>query len=229
MVITAGNPSALEGDSTVARAALRAPAVERIVDRVTMPSHASRVAAQPNRLAARRAFVSFRWMVAGIRNLLRALPASLLVALLAFHGWLLYGGIASGRIFDIDVALRWVAGLALSAVFVGFWRVGVPLLRGRRAVVLWALVVILHAHAMASRPVALDADAPAAQTLISLAVQLGGPLAAAFGLILLAIGLRTSVTAFLRRLLALLPSDPLAHVRTGGLSLAAPRPPPVIA
>jgi hypothetical protein len=69
---------------------------------------------------------------------------------------------------------------------------------------------------------------PAAQTLIPRRAT-GRPVAAAFGLILLAIGLRISVTAFLRRLLALLTSDTLAHVRTGGLSLAAPRPPPVIA
>jgi hypothetical protein len=68
--------------------------------------------------------------------------------LLLFHAWLLWAHATSGKLFEADVALRWaIAGfLAL-----GFWslrRFGLPLFRGRRAVVLWLLVVLLHGHAI---------------------------------------------------------------------------------
>ena len=223
MASPAGNPSPLERLGLPSGLPVRVPG--RIVDRVTgASSPRGSVSAM-----ARRPVVSLRWALQGLRNLLRALPAGLVAALIGFHAWLLYDGISTGRILDLDVAARWAAGLALTGVLVVFWRLGVPLLRGRKAVVLWALVVVLHAHAMATRPVALGAETPATQVLVSLAVQLGGPLATAFGLILLAIGARPAAASFRRRLVLVLTSDTLAHARSGGISLAAPRPPPVLA
>lgn len=183
----------------------------------------------PRQGAARRAARGpFAWLRLAFTALRSLIPASLVMVLGGFHAWLLYDGVATGRILDIDVALRWVAGLALDRHPGGFPRLGVPLLRGRKAVVLWALVVILHAHAMATRPVALGAETPTTQVLRVARRATGGPLATAFGLILLAIGAQRAIVA-LRRRLVLLTSDTLAHARGGGISLAAPRPPPVVA
>lgn len=196
---------------------------DRVIRRAVRPTpHAIR--------PVRHAAVSVSWAFDSARNLLRALPASLLVLLLAFHAWLLVTGIQTGRILDLDVALRWVAGLALSAVLLAFKRHGVPLLRGRKAVVLWALVVVLHAHAMATRPEALSTDTPTTSTFVAVVVQLGGSVGAALGLVLVALAARLAASHTTpRRLVRLLTSDTLAHVRAGGIVFAAPRPPPVLA
>ncbi len=164
----------------------------------------------------------------GVRHLLRALPVGLITLLLAFHAWLFVSSITTGRVLELGVALRWAAGLGLSAAFVALWRLGVPLLRGRKALVLWILVGVLHASAVASTPTTLEGDAHGAQTLISLAVQLGGPLAAAFGIVLLVCFVRTTCPRVERRLVLVLTSDTLAHVRAGGICIAAPRPPPFL-
>jgi hypothetical protein len=65
-------------------------------------------------------------------------------ALVAFHVWLLGLHLLDGRALQPATAARW--GLA-ALVLVGFRalsRRNLPLFRGRRAVVLWLLVVILH-------------------------------------------------------------------------------------
>ena len=173
--------------------------------------------------------MSVRWAVTGVRHLLRILPLGLLAILLAFHAWLLVTSISSGRVLDVGVAVRWLAGLGISGAFVALWRLGVPLVRGRKALVLWVLVAVLHAHAFASAPTTLDTESPTAHTLISLAVQLGGPLASAFGLILAICLVRAARPLVRRRLVLVLTSDTLAHVRAGGICIAAPRPPPALA
>ena len=217
-----------EGDHATEPDSLRPNDTGRIVDGMVRGIRSAQIT-RPARPVARRAVVSVRWAVTAVRHLLRVLPASLVTLLLAFHAWLLVTSISSGRVLDVDVALRWVAGFGLSAAFVALWRLGAPLVRSRKAVVLWVLVVVLHAHAVASTPTALEADSPTTQTLISLAVQLGGPLASAFGLVLLAGLVRAARPVVERRLVLVLTSDTLAHVRAGGICIAAPRPPPALA
>jgi hypothetical protein len=92
--------------------------------------------------------------------------------LMVFHAWLLWTHAALGKLLDPDVAFRWtIAGLILAA----FWamrRLGVPLLWGRRAVVLWVLVIVIHAHAVwTGDAMALPVAVPqAVVTLVSLNV-----------------------------------------------------------
>lgn len=82
------------------------------------------------------------------------LVVALLGLLTAFHVWLLAAHAASGRLFEPAVAVRWLAGLLLVAGFLGLRRLGIPLVRGRKAAVLWTLVVLLHWHAAISKPAA---------------------------------------------------------------------------
>jgi hypothetical protein len=92
--------------------------------------------------------------------------------LMIFHTWLLWTHVTLGKFADPDVALRWtLAGLLLA----GFWalrRLGVPLFWGRRAVVLWILVIVIHAHAVwTGDAMALPVAVPqAVVNLVSLSV-----------------------------------------------------------
>lgn len=69
------------------------------------------------------------------------------VALTVFHAWLLWTHATTGRLFDADVAGRWGAAVLVAASFWWLSRLGLPLLKGRRALVLWLLVIVIHGHA----------------------------------------------------------------------------------
>src|SRR5262245_61726983 len=86
-----------------------------------------------------------RWLpgiraAAAVRMALRA--GGLL--LVGFHVALLLADLAGGRLFDPIVAGKWAAAAVLCCALAAFWRVGVPLLWGRKAAALWLLVLVLH-------------------------------------------------------------------------------------
>jgi hypothetical protein len=107
-----------------------------------------------------------RWTTFGLR------AASLL--LFVFHVVLFTTAVARGRASDPLVALRWAAALVLFAALVALWRLRVPLLWGRRAVVFWLLVLLLHgtAHAPADT-VAADGASGGAVLVILPALATG--------------------------------------------------------
>lgn len=78
--------------------------------------------------------------------------------LLIFHVWLFLGHLSDGRLLAPAVLVRWVAGAGLFGLLLWFRRMGVPLVWGRRALVLWVMVFFLHASAHA--PSAPGATAP---------------------------------------------------------------------
>lgn len=80
-----------------------------------------------------------RWSVA------RLLGAGLVAALVWFHAVLLWERIASLTLFQPMVAVRWAGTLLLLAAFLKLHRAGVSLLGSRKALILWLLVVMLHA------------------------------------------------------------------------------------
>jgi hypothetical protein len=80
---------------------------------------------------------------AGMR-VLKLAGAAGVVALVAFHVFLLWDRLTGGQMFDPAVALRWVSAAGLIAALVGLRRHGVPLLSGRRALLVWLLVALLH-------------------------------------------------------------------------------------
>lgn len=66
------------------------------------------------------------------------------VALVAFHADLLRQRLADASITEPGVALRWLATLGVLAGLGWLARRGVPLLRDRRALVLWLVALLLH-------------------------------------------------------------------------------------
>lgn len=96
-------------------------------------------------LAARRRVHASRFHGLVVRAAL-----SLLVALLiAFHGLLLWQRIVDLTLFQPIPALRWLATLAVLVGIWRLWRRGDSLVRGRRAGVLWLLVLLLHVSLLA--------------------------------------------------------------------------------
>ena len=63
---------------------------------------------------------------------------------MVFHAALFWNHVGEGRLLDPAVAARWGMGALLLLAMVVLRRAGVPLLWGRRALVVWVLVALLH-------------------------------------------------------------------------------------
>jgi hypothetical protein len=107
-------------------------------------------------------------------------------ALLAFHVVLLWSHVGSGRLFEPAVALRWTIGLVLLALLVALRRVGVPVLWGRRALVVWVLVALLHVNTTPAASDSFTTTNPAATALSLVVLPPAAGLVFAAGLLLLA-------------------------------------------
>ncbi len=81
------------------------------------------------------------------RRVVRAAGRLAFWALLAFHAGLLSVHVTQGRLLEPQTAGRWVAAVLVLAGFRRLSRLGLPLVFGQRAVVLWLLVILLHCHA----------------------------------------------------------------------------------
>ena len=127
----------------------------------------------------------------------RLVQAAILV-LACFHAWLFRAQILDGKFFEPAMAARWIAAALILTAFLALRRRGVPVLWGRRAVVLWLFVVFLHWHAIAASPgAARDASTlPAAAGAVATTIGLA-PVVAALGLAVLA-ALRRREAAGLR-------------------------------
>lgn len=75
----------------------------------------------------------------------RGLALSAVLSLAIFHVLLFRDRLVGGDLFDPAVALRWLAAAGLVAALALLRHMGVPLARGRKAFVVWLLVVLLHA------------------------------------------------------------------------------------
>jgi hypothetical protein len=69
------------------------------------------------------------------------------LALVAFHVWLFWGQWQVGLLTDPLVALRWGGSALLVAALIALHRRGVPLFRGRQALVVWTLAAVVHVGA----------------------------------------------------------------------------------
>ena len=95
-------------------------------------------------------------------------------ALVTFHVALLSVHVTQGRLLEPQTAGRWIVAVLLLAGFRRLSSLGLPLVFGQRAVVLWLLVILLHCHAgWASGSTSLDLAMP--ETLGALS-QLTGSL-----------------------------------------------------
>jgi hypothetical protein len=98
-------------------------------------------------------------------RVLRAVSLFALTALAVFHVSLFWNRLLDGQLLDPLVAARWLGAAALIAGLVALRRRGVSLVAGRRALVVWLLVVLLHWSAKPAVAVA-DAGQPSASDLI---------------------------------------------------------------
>ena len=115
--------------------------------------------------------------------LLQAAGRIAVTSLVAFHGWLLWTHAFGGRAIDLQTAARWAVAILVLAGFRALHRCGMPLFWGRRAIVLWLLVVVLHCSAVwAGEATSLDVGIP---ETISVLAQLTVPAASVLGMIFL--------------------------------------------
>ena len=114
---------------------------------------------------------------------LRAVRRLAVTLLVAFHGWLLWTHVFGGRALDLQTAARWAVAILVLLGFRALHRCGMPLFWGRRAVVLWLLVVVIHCSAVwAGEAASLDVGIP---ETISVLAQLAAPAAAVLGMFFL--------------------------------------------
>lgn len=159
------------------------------------------------------------------RGLAKGLVAGSVVALVAFHAILFWDRIASFSLFEPLVAARWLAAAVLSAAMLRLYRSSGSLLKGRRALVFWALVLLLHAAAV------LPADGIVVESAVLEAALLA---ALPLSLAPVALGVVGSVLGHLGRVRAqsrppfLSRFDVAARLalQGGGLGPRLPRPPP---
>lgn len=155
----------------------------------------------------------------------RRILAAAAAALALFHVWLFAGQALQGELADPARLARWFFALLLLAALAAFYRAGVPLLGGRKAVAIWLLAALLHGPAIGER---LDAlGTPSIPEAVSALAGLGAAAAGALGLLLLLWIARAP-----RRVAAAVPLVAGAPRAAGplppGTHLAfAPRPPPV--
>lgn len=154
----------------------------------------------------------------------RRILAAAAAALALFHVWLFAGQALQGELADPARLARWIFALVLLAALAAFYRAGVPLLRGRKAVAIWLLAALLHGPAIGER---LDAlGTPSIPEAVSALAGLGAAAAGALGVLLIvwlareprATPARFPLTAVIRAAFA--PLAPGAH------AAFAPRPPP---
>jgi hypothetical protein len=156
-------------------------------------------------------------------RVLRGAGLFALAALAVFHASLLWSRLVDGQLFDPLVAVRWIGAAGLTAGLVALRRRGVSLVSGRRALVVWLLVVLLHWDATPAVAVA-DGSQPSASELIFVL-----PSTAAAALVGLGLLIATLAASRVRPAIACLctmePSD-AGRTAAGWRPAAAARAPP---
>lgn len=159
------------------------------------------------------------------RRLLALLGTAAGIALVVFHIGLLWRRLADLTILDPFVALRWAGAVLLTLTMLRFRGAGVSLLRGRRAAVLWTLVLFLHAVVPGPAAAHTPAIAEAAQELL-FATQVAVVLLVAIALLT---GVRRARKAKPRlRVRGLALADPAGLLGSALVPQLASRPPPVL-
>jgi hypothetical protein len=99
-----------------------------------------------------------RGLAPRVRPLVSGLALVAIATLVLLHVAVLWDRVVHGRLTDPEIGLRWLGAVVLTAGLLVLRRLGIPLLWGRRALVFWLLVLLLHAGATAPDNPALHAD-----------------------------------------------------------------------
>jgi len=154
----------------------------------------------------------------------RAIGQLVFGLLVAFHVWLLWTHLLAGKAFEPRTAFRWLVAVAVLAGFRALNRHGLPLLFGRRAVVLWLLVILIHCHAAWTGDV-VTADLGVPETLNALS-RITGSISVLGTLAAILLGALAAASVDGRRLRGATPRA--AGLPSDGFTFRfAPRPPPL--
>lgn len=154
---------------------------------------------------------------------LRALGRAAVAVLVVFHAWLLGLHLLEGRVFEPGTAIRWGLAVLILLGFRALGRRSLPLFAGRRAVVLWLLVVIIHCSA------ALDGSAAPLQVGVPETVT--GLAQAAAVVAVLGVVVGAALASAVRSCAGGRAAFPVHHLvaglpSTGVVLCFSPRPPP---
>jgi len=176
-------------------------------------------------------FRSRNGLARGARLALSASIAVSALALVVFHVLLFRDQIGDGRLFDPAVAVRWGISALLLLAIAGLRRAGVPVLWGRRALVVWVLVAVLHWAALPAGDVDSITQGGVQTTLVLVDLPVGGAAAlllAASVILLSLLGARgLPKAARPMRVRTVAPAG--AHAAILSLHLASRAPPPAFA
>lgn len=159
-----------------------------------------------------------------VRTAVQAVGRLAFALLVLFHVWLLWTHIVAGKAFEPGTALRWLVAVGVLAGFRALSRHGLPVLFGRRAVVLWLLVILIHCHAVWTGDVVM-ADLALPETIHALS-QLTGSISVIGAMIAVLFAAHAAASPTMRRVL--LEPAIVAGLPADGVVLSfAPRPPPL--
>ena len=172
-------------------------------------------------------FQSRSRLARGARRVLSTAIALAVLALVVFHVALFWNQLGSGRLVDPAVAARWGAGGLLLVALAALRRAGVPLLWGRRALVVWVLVALLHWTAVP----ATSAGAPergGAMALLFVELPASAPLLTVSVFLLFLLRARRA-PHIARRMGLCVPAAPVGYAPVLSRHLASRAPPSAIA
>jgi hypothetical protein len=92
---------------------------------------------------------------------LRYGTGAVLGGLVLFHVWLAGRRLADPTGLDPHVLFRWLAGFGVVGALLWLRRLGLPLLRGKKALALWTVALLLHGNSGTAR-LAAEAEATTA-------------------------------------------------------------------
>ena len=92
------------------------------------------------------------------RAALRHLAGASVAGLVLFHGWLVARRLSDPAALPPGILLKWLGAFAVVGALLWLKRLGLPLLRGRKALAVWTVAFLLHGNAGAA-PLGGDADA----------------------------------------------------------------------
>jgi hypothetical protein len=96
-------------------------------------------------MSARRVAGRDEALTPRLRSFVSALGLVAVASLVLLHVSILWARVTQGQLGEPLVAVRWGAAFVLLFALAALRRRGVPLLWGRRALVFWLLVLVLHA------------------------------------------------------------------------------------
>jgi hypothetical protein len=180
---------------------------------------------------ATEVFRSRNRLARGARLALSASIALSALALMVFHLALFWDQIGDGRLLDPAVAARWGMSALLLVALTALRRAGVPMLWGRRALVVWVLVALLHWTAMPAGDIdgLTEGGAQATQVVVDLPIGVAAVLLLAASLMLLFLLGGRAMPRAGRTLRARWFAAAGVHAAILSLHLASRAPPPVFA